>query len=91
MSHMPQPYHLVKSSTPGVVPAAKLPQIPFAGSCLSVATVICLIQWGMYGRIVDTDALDRFGDHGSHPVPCLSSALASWFKAQIGVRIVPLW
>jgi hypothetical protein len=38
---------------------------------------------GMYGRIAGTYALDRFGDHAGHPVPCLSSALAPWFKAQI--------
>jgi hypothetical protein len=41
----------------------------------------------MYGRIVDACALDRFADHGDHPVPCLSSALAPWLKAlNNGVR-----
>ena len=41
-------------------------------------------KWGMYGRIAGTYAPDRFGDHAGHPVPCLSRALAPWFKAQIG-------
>jgi hypothetical protein len=40
-----------------------------------------LNQWGEYGRIVNTCALHHFADHGGHPVPCLSSALAPWFKA----------
>jgi hypothetical protein len=64
--------------------AVSLPKFPFCGELPFSGDSDLLNPMGEYGRIIDTYALHLFGGHGGNPVPCLSSALAAWFKAQIG-------